>query len=134
MNLDKLTASLRQHEGLRLSPYKDTTGNLTIGYGHLVANGISLTAAEQILRDDIGLCISQAQAQSWWQYCTDEDLQRAMVELVFELGVGGVAGFHDLIRCLGNSDRDGAARALLDSVYARQVGQRAVTLAGMIRG
>lgn len=133
LNEAKLRASLVQHEGLRLFPYVDTTGNLSIGYGrNLKATGISNAEADYLLSNDIQSAIREAQAQDWWPYVSDNDAwSRGMVELVFEMGAHGVASFHDLIGCLKNRDGIGAANALLNSRYATQVGQRAKDIAAL---
>lgn len=50
---------LKQFEGLRLKPYKDQAGKLTIGYGHLIlpgesfADGVTEQEAEALLRRDV---------------------------------------------------------------------------------
>jgi lysozyme len=53
-SLKELRAQLYVDEGLRLKPYRDTVGHLTIGIGHnLDAKPISNRAADVILEDDI---------------------------------------------------------------------------------
>ncbi len=51
---------IKQHEKLKLQVYQDTSGNDTIGYGHLITagedvlrGGITEPQAEQLLRNDI---------------------------------------------------------------------------------
>src|SRR5690606_33864855 len=49
---------LKEFEGLRLEPYHDVGGKLTIGYGHLIKPGEFYTAiseqeAEALLREDL---------------------------------------------------------------------------------
>ena len=53
--MEALIDSIKRHEGLRLFPYNDTTGHLSIGYGrNLTSNGISTQEAEIMLKSDIG--------------------------------------------------------------------------------
>ena len=60
-NLDALRASLKLHEGLRLHPYADTTGHLTIGWGHdLTDDGIGTDLAELMLSEDISVAMQSA--------------------------------------------------------------------------
>lgn len=133
MDIDKLTSSIALHEGLKLFPYQDTTGNETIGYGrNLKAKGISYDEAKYLLSNDIKSAIREAQAQDWWPYVSDNDAwSRAMVELVFEMGAHGVAGFHDMLACLKAGNYTGAGDCLLNSRYAAQVGQRAKDIAAL---
>lgn len=134
MDIQKLTKSIEQHEGLRLLPYRDTTGNITIGYGTNLNAGISLDEAIYLLGNRVQLAIGAAQAQSWWPNVSDNDARsRAMVELVFNMGPAGVATFKNAIQCLCNNDFNGAADGFLNSLWAKQVGQRAQVLAQMIR-
>ena len=52
--MESMIGMLKRHEGLRLKPYQDTIGKLTIGYGrNLDDRGISKEEAEYLLRNDI---------------------------------------------------------------------------------
>lgn len=135
MDISKLTISIQQHEGLRLFPYQDTTGNTTIGFGrNLSGKGISNGEANYLLSSDISDAILSASAQTWWPSVVGNDARsRAMAELVFNMGASGVTSFKNAIACLESSDFDGAATAFLDSLWAKQVGSRADVLAEMIR-
>jgi GH24 family phage-related lysozyme (muramidase) len=51
---DLARSMIKQHEGLRLSPYRCTADKLTIGYGrNLESNGISAATANQMLDEDL---------------------------------------------------------------------------------
>uniref|UniRef100_UPI00398051FD glycoside hydrolase family protein n=1 Tax=Salmonella sp. s60093 TaxID=3159721 RepID=UPI00398051FD len=53
-NYERLLDELRRDEGLRLKPYRESVGVLTIGYGrNLEANGITEREAGFLLRNDI---------------------------------------------------------------------------------
>ena len=75
MDLDVLKAELTRDEGLRLQPYRDSVGKLTIGVGHnLDANGITYAAAMQILEDDILNVMGQLNSKvSWWATLDDAE-------------------------------------------------------------
>ena len=54
MNRQLLLKQLERHEGLRLKPYRDTVGKLTVGYGrNLDDRGISEDEAGFMLDNDI---------------------------------------------------------------------------------
>lgn len=133
MDIGKLTISIQNHEGLRLKPYFDTVGKCTIGYGrNLTDDGITADEATYLLSNDIQSAIREAQAQSWWPYvANDESWARAMVELLFNMGANGVAGFKDMLVALKGGDGISAANALLNSKYATQVGQRSKDIAAL---
>lgn len=130
----KLTSSIMAHEGKRLTPYTDSTGNLTIGYGHLLSGGISDAAAQQILSDDIDDTIAQCKGQSWWPRVDNDDVRaRAFVELVFNLGIGGISKFVRAISAANRADWPTCADEFENSQWYNQVGNRGVILVGMIR-
>ncbi len=57
----------------------------------------------------------------------------AMVNMAFNLGVGGLNHFHKTLAALQVKDWDTAAKEMLDSTWARQVGERAIRLAKQVR-
>lgn len=135
MDLDKLTASIQQHEGLRLFPYLDTVGKTTIGYGrNLTDVGITEPEATALLSDDIRLCLSQATSQTWWACVSDNDARgNAMLELLFVLGPPKLDEFVNTLAALRNRDYETAATEIINSTLDHQDGQRINTLAEMIR-
>lgn len=140
MDIDKLTASIKQHEGTgpvrnnRFFPYKDSQGFLSIGYGRcLDKNGISQEEANGMLATDIQSCIGEAQTQPWWPHVADNDARsRACLEMLYNLGLGGFSTFKDAIQCLCNDDFNGAGVNFLQSLWAKQIGARSEILAKMI--
>lgn len=139
MDIDKLTASIQAHEGTgpiqngMLLPYKDSLGNETIGYGHLLSRGISYAAANQILADDIRGVLAEAEAQAWWPQVSGNDARaRAFCELIFNIGLGRLAGFKQALAAAMRGDWASCANEFRNSLWAKQVGQRAVELTDMI--
>ncbi|MBJ40083.1 MAG: hypothetical protein CMD83_16735 [Gammaproteobacteria bacterium] len=59
--------------------------------------------------------------------------QDAIIDMTFNLGISRLAQFQNMIAALAESRFDDAATEALDSRWARQVGQRAQTVAKMIR-
>lgn len=136
LNLALLTNSIKGHEGFRSKPYVDATGNITIAWGrNLTANGISTSEGELLLSNDIANAITASQGEAWWPHVSGNDERaRAMVEIVFNIGVAGVRGFVVAIAALLRDDFNASADAFLDSRWATQVGDRATILTDMIRG
>lgn len=146
MDLDKLSARLTIKEGDRGFPYDDATGltlkpgmtlkgNLTIGRGrNLTAHGISDAESQMLERNDINDAIADSERQSWWPHvCGDDVRSRAMVEVVFNMGIPTLNEFHDMLGCLMRGDFDGTAAAYLDSDAAREIGPRAKEIAYMLQ-
>ena len=134
MDQAKLEASIMAHEGQKLFPYTDSAGKTTIGVGrNLTDRGISSEESLYLLGNDIQSAIRTAEAQSWWPAIANDDVRgRAVVEMLFNLGLGGLSTFKDALACLGNADFSGAAANFMDSKWAQQVGNRAIVLTKMI--
>ena len=124
-DLDQLKASLIRHEALRRKMYTCPAGKLTIGVGHnLEANPISERACHVILEDDIAdvEAILDRNDKGWREH--PEPVQRALVELVFNMGWGTWTGFRNTRRMLAERRYAEAARNLKLSKWYRQVGKR----------
>lgn len=117
-------AKLKDHEGLRLFPYTDTTGHLTIGYGHnLTAMGISREEAEEMLKCDIGSAWLQAATEFPWFAQLDEVRQDVVINLIFNMGINGLKGFKLMLGAVEHKDWQGAAYELFNSRWCHQVGK-----------
>jgi len=126
--------TLERHEGLRLKPYRDTVGKLTIGYGrNLDDMGITEMEADVLLYGDIARVRDELEAFDWFPRMTDSR-RAALINMAFNLGMPRLRGFRKMIAALEAGEYDRAAEESLDSKWARQVGQRAQEIAQMIRG
>jgi len=129
-------AQLKHDEGLRLFPYKCTADKLTVGYGrNLQDNGISELEAEQMLLSDIQIALEDAKkfvGQVVWDELSDVR-QACLINMAFNLGLPTLKKFEMFRQALLDGDMGEASRQMLDSRWARQVGQRANRLAIMIK-
>ncbi len=121
-------------EGLRLKPYKDTVGKLTIGYGRNLDDvGISETEAEHLLRSDLRKVLRDLDLKlPWWRDLT-RNRQCALANMAFNLGIGGLFKFKNMLSALMEKNYSIAADEALDSKWAKQVGDRAIRIADLIR-
>lgn len=120
--MDQLHSIIIQHEGLRLKPYKDTVGKLTIGVGrNLDDRGISENEALFLLENDLYDCKIQLSKYSWYMNL-DTIRQGVLIELTFNIGISKVLSFKNMIEALKISDYVNASKELLDSLWAQQVG------------
>jgi lysozyme len=127
---------LKLHEGLRLKPYFDTAEppRLTIGYGHnLTDRGITHAQADAILDDDIFDASAALSSRFPWVEVLDEVRRAVLVDLVFNIGIGGLATFRNTLGLIKDGDYTEASRQMLNSLWASQVGVRAVRLSQMMR-
>ncbi len=126
---------IKEHEGLRLKPYQDTVGKLTIGYGRNLDDvGITPPEAEAMLSQDIELTDKALQSFEW--FAELNDVRKAVVvDMAFNLGMTKFMQFKKMLVALQQLDYQEAAHEMLDSKWAGQVGRRALTLAkAMERG
>lgn len=134
MDLATLKAELRRDEGVRLKPYRDAVGKLTIGVGRNLDDvGIAAAEAELLLDADVARAAADLdRALPWWRKLT-EARQRALLNMAFNLGLPRLLGFEGMLAALAAGDPVRAAAEALDSRWARQVGERAQRIARMIR-
>ena len=131
---ERLRRLLIVHEGLRLKPYRCPAGYLTIGVGrNLEARGISREEAMVLLENDIAE--AEAAARGFFPAFDrlEEPRQAVLVDMAFNLGAVRLGGFRRFRAALERGDFEQAAREMLDSKWAEQVGPRARRLAEMMR-
>ena len=128
-------------EGNRLVAYADTLGNWTCGRGHLLppaAPGRSWAGFEVVqstsdrwFNEDLLNAI--AFAKKWPEYASCDTAARcnALCEIAFNLA-GKWGQFEHARAAIKAQDWQTAHDQMLDSVWAKQVGQRAVRLANYI--
>ena len=134
MNKNRFIKQMRFHEGVRNKVYKDHLGIETIGVGrNLVARGLSDEEVDYLLTNDITIVENELDnGLSWWRDL-DEVRQRALADLAFNMGLPRLHGFVKMLDALQRRDYHAAADELLDSKYAKQVGERSNRVAEMIR-
>lgn len=133
--IDRLAKQLRKHEGVKSQLYRDTVGKYTIGVGHnLSDNGISDLIIDALLDEDITIALSSLEKCLPDYESHSEDVQIALADLMFNIGGNRFAGFKKMLAALDSRNYTLAAAELLDSRYAKQVGDRALNNARLIRG
>jgi len=131
--MKQLVEQLKRHEGYRQFPYKDTVGKLTVGIGlNLDDRGLTEWEAEFILRDQLLNIEGRLNMFSWFNI-QDRVRKDAIINMAFNLGIGGLLNFEKMIMALQNKDYDEAYSEALDSKWATQVGNRANELATQIK-
>jgi lysozyme len=133
-NRDYLIKLLKLHEGIRLKPYRDTVGKLTIGIGRNLSDvGVSQEEALYLLDNDIRNAVSAlGTAFSWFEHL--DDVRRiVLVDMCFNMGINTLKTFVNTLLNIRYGRYEEAAQNMLKSKWASQVGQRAVRLAEMMR-
>jgi len=128
-----ITKQLKRDEGLRLNAYKCTAGVWTIGYGHTgnVQEGDTITEAEatKLLECDIAKSLSQVLHRIPWANKLDEVRFYVLVNMCFNLGIDGLLKFKNTLKYVEDGDYKQSAINMLNSLWAKQVKNRAIRLA-----
>ena len=120
------------HESKRNLPYKDSLGNWTIGIGwNFFTNPMRDEAILAQFMGDINWSYSELKKNAWFNKL-DENRQIAIVDMVFNIGMKGFLEFTDLITALTFGNHKDAHDAVLDSLYAKQVKERANEIANVL--
>lgn len=133
MNHARLAKQFLQDEGLRLKPYRCTAGKLTIGVGrNLDDSGITEAEAMGLLDNDIERCWIQVSGALPWVTTAPEPIQEVLVNMCFNLGLGGLLKFKKTLALLEAGEYALAEMEMLNSAWARQVGARANRLGAIV--
>lgn len=137
--LDRYQQMTKDFEGLRLKPYKCSANKLTIGYGRNIEDiGISITEANYLFQADFARAIQDA-IKICKEYGIDynnliEQRFYVLVDMCFNMGYTRTKGFKKMLTALKNKDYEGASKEMLNSAWARQVGNRAIKLSSLMKG
>ncbi len=140
--INNIYDQLMRDEGLSLSPYADTRGFITIGYGHNVTanplpnydlDNFTIDAAEQVLRDDCTRIWAKLYRDMPWLSSIDSVRQGVYQNMSFNLGAGGVEEFHHSLDDVQAGNYAQAALDMQQSAWYTQVGARAVRLCTQMR-
>jgi peptidoglycan hydrolase-like protein with peptidoglycan-binding domain/GH24 family phage-related lysozyme (muramidase) len=141
INLKTLQDFIAKHEGYVDHVYLDSRGFPTAGIGHLLA-GTHLhvgakVSAQQItawFQQDVAKAVEGARRDLGHAFDgLDEARKIVVIDMVFNLGQGGSGGFHATIHAIQSGNFAQAADDMLQSLWARQVGHRAVEDAQIMR-
>jgi lysozyme len=143
----KVIALLMRHEGLRAYSYRDRAGKLSIGYGFNLdaAGAAERCAAAGVDYDAVcyaGHAVTQAQAEALLdegiQSAQDvatvtvagfmdmpENVQLALIDMIFNLGSAGFGRFDGLIAAAEAHDWRQMVNEMRASLWYGQVGVRA---------
>jgi lysozyme len=132
--MSKLIETLRRHEGVKNTLYKCTSDKWTIGVGRNLEDvGLSEEEIDMLLLNDIKKTKELMDDYIPWHNDLDEVRQEALINFVFNVGIGTTMKFKNAMAALEAHDYDTAAIEMLDSNWAKQVGSRAEEVTQMIK-
>ena len=129
----KLKAELTRDEDRRYRIYTDKVGKVSGGIGrNLTDKGFRDNEIDLMYQNDIAETEAWLDRNlSWWR-CLDPVRQRVLMNMAFNMQ-GKLLGFRNFLAAAQRGDWGTAAVEMLDSLWARQVGDRAKRLASMMR-
>jgi lysozyme len=130
----EIVAQLRRDEGVRNFPYTDTVGKLTIGVGrNLTDVGLSDPEINFLLQIDIQRVTNTLHFRLPWFQALDPVRQGALVNLCFNVGFSKLEKFEKMLIATAQGDWETASTEMLNSAWAKEVGDRADRLAQQMR-
>ena len=144
MDLSKLREELKQDEGCIYEIYNDHLGYATFGIGHLITendpeHGQSL--GTEVLEDrvieafefDIETVLKDCKILYYDFHSLPEEVQRIIANMMFNMGRTRLSKFKGMKNGVNRRDWNAAADEMVDSVWYRQVTNRANRLVERMR-
>lgn len=127
-------SQLLRHEGLRLKPYYCTADKLTIGIGRNLDDvGITEDEALYLMKNDVER-VSVELIQAFPSVISLDSVRYyVLVNMCFNLGISRLKKFKRMWTAVRRGEWSRAADEMLDSLWADQVGRRAIELSDMMR-
>lgn len=128
-----IAEQLRRDEGVERSAYKDSLGYLTIGVGRLIdprkGGGLSDDEIEYLLQNDIKEKEAELKSRVSFYSSLDDARKGVLLNMAFNLGTDGLLKFRNTLKLVESGQYEKASIEMLNSVWAKQVGNRAKRLA-----
>ncbi len=136
MDINKLREELEFDEGCVYEIYNDHLGYPTFGIGHLVLESdpehgepVGTTVCKErvvaCFENDIANVFQDLDRNLPWWRKQSGDLQRVLANMSFNLGITRLLKFQKFLGALESKDYQTAAKEMMNSRWATQVGPRA---------
>src|SRR5262245_21274350 len=137
MNMSKFIEQLEKDEGFRPYAYQDSEGYWTIGHGILIdrrrGGGITREESEYLANNRIKLRLAELDVNLPWWRELDDVRQAVVANMCYNLGISNLLEFRRTLGYIRDKNYEAAADAMLESLWAKQVGARAHRLSVMMR-
>ena len=129
-----LIDSIKKHEGYVPTVYKDSLGIDTIGYGFTIKDlELDEDICEIILERKLKELETRVNLKFKWFMYMPQEIKDVVMEMCYQLGVGGVSKFKKTIAYLQNKQWEEASVEMLDSLWAKQTPNRAKELSNRVK-
>ena len=133
MNIDELIESIKLHEGFVPHPYPDPLHGWKVPtFGHGLTS-ITEQESEAIVKNRVYEIVAKIQAGKPIFNHLTEKRQHALIEMAYQMGVGGLFQFRRMWAAIQRGDFETAYKEALDSRWAKQTPNRALAVAGLLR-
>ena len=130
-----LIDSIKKHEGYVGVVYKDSLGIDTIGYGFAIKDlELDADICDIILERKIKNLQDRVKVKFKWYGYMPQEIKDVVMEMCYQLGVGGFSKFKKTISYLQNKQFQDASVEMLDSLWAKQTPNRAEALSEIVKG
>jgi lysozyme len=131
---------LDRDEEVRLKPYDDATGKelrpgdvlqgkISIGTGRNLSDvGLSPSEERLLRQNDIARAAFALSTHLPWSDQLSDARRGVLLNMTFNLGIERLLEFHVFLGQVESGDYEAASHSMLQSLWARQVGQRAQRL------
>lgn len=144
-DITPLIAKLRTEEGCKLNVYDDATGqaigpstyvkgNPTIGIGTNLGVGAGITEeeADYLLSNRLNIAASEVATLAGFNLL-DDVRKLVLIDMCFNMGLPTLQTFTVFLGYVASGQYNAAADDMLQTKWAKEVGQRAVNLAQVMR-
>ncbi len=137
IDMNQLRADIKFEEGTVLHYYVDSLGYATIGSGILIdqrkGGGISDYENDFLVDNRLTRLLGNLDAKLPWILGLSDGVQRALANMAYEMGVDGLLSFQGMLSSIRAGNFEDAANHALDSIWAKQVPERAKRVSDLIR-
>jgi lysozyme len=128
----ELKSWIKKCEGFNRYPDVGHDFMVSIGYGRKLDNGISKEEACILFDNDFARCQNELASFSWY-YDQPQNVQDALLNMCFNLGIQKLLGFRKMITALIDKDYTNAAIEVINSEWGARYNERAKDVALLIR-
>lgn len=147
--MEEIIRRVKIFEGFREKPYVCTAGKWTIGYGYnyqdrgfttevmteILKSGFTEKLAEELMKEDVKHCVTTVEKVYPFYHGLSEPRQAVVVDMVYQMGLGGFQKFRKMISALVLGDYKQASAEMKDSRWFKQSGRRsAINVEQMLTG
>jgi len=129
-----LIESIKKHEGYVGVVYKDSLNVDTIGYGFAIKDlELDRDICDIILERKLKDLHDRVKNKFKWYGYMPQEIKDVVMEMCYQLGVGGFSKFKKTISFLENKQFKDASEEMLDSLWAKQTPNRAKGLSKKVK-